>query len=43
MSAAIGFLFGSHLAPAWNWSALVNMLIGTGVDGQRNRGAESVV
>ena len=29
MSAAIGFLFGAHLAPAWNWSALAHMLIGT--------------
>src|SRR5579884_1765165 len=31
MSAAIGFLFGSHLAPAWSWSALINMLVGTGL------------
>jgi heme o synthase len=31
MSAAIGFLFGSHLASHWNWWALVNMLLGTGL------------
>lgn len=31
MSAAIGFMFGSRLAPAWNWFALANMLIGTGL------------
>ncbi len=31
MSAAIGFLCGSHLAPAWNWAALLHMLIGTGL------------
>ncbi len=31
MSAAIGFMFGAHLVPTWNWPALVNMLIGTGL------------
>jgi protoheme IX farnesyltransferase len=31
MSAAIGFMFGSHGVRAWNWFALVNMLIGTGL------------
>lgn len=31
MSAAIGFLFGAHLAPHWNWIALINMLLGTGL------------
>ena len=31
MSAAIGFMFGVHLAPAWSWSAFLNMLIGTGL------------
>jgi heme o synthase len=31
MSAAIGFMFGSHGAGSWKWSALVNMLIGTGL------------
>jgi heme o synthase len=31
MSAAVGFMFGSRLAPYWNWFALANMLIGTGL------------
>jgi protoheme IX farnesyltransferase len=31
MSAAIGFMCGAHLVPDWNWSALVHMLIGTGL------------
>ena len=31
MSAAIGFLFGSHLAPQWSWATLIHMLIGTGL------------
>jgi protoheme IX farnesyltransferase len=31
MSAAIGFMCGSHLAPAWSWAALIHMLIGTGL------------
>ncbi len=31
MSSAIGFLFGSRIAAAWNWFALANMLIGTGL------------
>ncbi len=29
MSAAIGFMCGAHLAPAWNWKALFYMLVGT--------------
>jgi protoheme IX farnesyltransferase len=31
MSAAIGFMCGAHLGPAWNWVALLHMLIGTGL------------
>jgi protoheme IX farnesyltransferase len=31
MSAAIGFMCGAHLAPAWCWTALLHMLIGTGL------------
>src|SRR5580704_4764857 len=31
MSSAIGFMCGAHLAPAWNWAALLHMLIGTGL------------
>ncbi len=31
MSAAIGFMCGAHLGPAWSWAALLHMLIGTGL------------
>src|SRR5580704_5300727 len=31
MSAAIGFMCGANLCPAWNWVALLHMLIGTGL------------
>jgi heme o synthase len=30
MSTAIGFLFGTHLAPGWTWLTLLHTLLGTG-------------
>ncbi len=31
MSTAVGFLFGSHLAPDWTWWQLFHTLLGTGL------------
>jgi protoheme IX farnesyltransferase len=31
MSTAIGFLFGAHLSPGWNWLQLLQTLLGTGL------------